>query len=248
MLHVILQESPGSRHRVTIPLDLCPGEHVVSVWAIGPSDSLFSTSMTFVTSKHKGTTANPVPRKENVEVPLAIGDIARPIASSSGDDDSGGGGCDEPERKPSLLGQGGSGHKPLCRVCPYFIGDKESSSTPSYTYKRLLLRTSLKATFGAENEQAQRIVREWPIELREGDSAASAARKFASVRLGFDVRLEATASEFGRASKDTALQENRKQVVKWITHKLESELAERQVKTKIDWGRYYFRATAVLFQ
>lgn len=176
---------------------------------------------------------------------------------------------------------GGDG---LCRVCAHTLEEKEdphdgegfqfslTSSFFSSGRRRLVLRTSLIATFtggsgggpanaegGGQNghgykpAQEEREI-EWPIELREGDSPAAAARDFVTERLGLAVRPKGTApeivpgagaassargGEWGEENADIAQQEVGEaaaaaaagdRMVRWVTKQLETELTERQVR------------------
>lgn len=172
--------------------------------------------------------------------------------------------CDSAERQPPLLIAGAKGlaveHGKLCRVCPDILdGYPPSGSSPASTppriqqeqqerhprRRRLVLRTSLRATFAGDTGEGQ-VEKEWSIELRQGDSAASAARDFVQSRLGLDVRPEgnttsevrqgATGSDAGGGQHGVgqddgrnAVEEEGERVVHWVTQRLEAELAERQV-------------------
>lgn len=204
--------------------------------------------------------------------------------------------CDESERQPSLPGREGAstnkGESGLCRVCSYTVsgeslsgGDNDAGGVSAYYLtspmsplerKRLVLRTSLTATFskggrtasgvtGAQSDQyhdehqaagkqGKEQAFEWPIELREGDSPASVAR-FVTSRLGLDITPRGTTpearprpaasstftssglqkEELKLAPQDVereavaALTEGER-VALWVTQKLETEIAERQVR------------------
>jgi len=192
--------------------------------------------------------------------------------------------CDVSERQPLLPGRESQfkhGHAVvLCRVCAFDVdggsdgvggeGYDSQSDQPVLPRerKRLMLRTSLIATVGGggkshqgrdrekeEPEEGGR-EREWPIELREGDSPAYAAREFVVKRLGLAVRPEGTApkvalgaasavaavssageGEHGEGDAGVAQQEAGSEaavagerVVQWVTQTLETEIAERQVR------------------
>ena len=209
------------------------------------------------------------------------GGAANGGGGASGDNEA----CDGSERQPALPGRetqlsrkhGGGG---LCRVCAHTLEEKEdrhddegfhfslTSSVFPQGRKRLMLRTSLIATFTADgggraavggrqsvhghiSEQEEREV-EWPVELREGDSPAAAAREFVAERLGLAVRPSETAPEVfpgpGAASSVTEGEQAEtsdhitqqevggaatavgERMVQWVTKQLETELAERQVR------------------
>ncbi len=173
-------------------------------------------------------------------------------------------------------------------------GDSDGSGGEGYYFssepslfprerKRLILQTSLIATIGGgggggdsgqsdqgRNQEKQEPEgegreREWPIELREGDSPAIAAREFVTKRLGLAVRPEGTApkvapgaasaaaaaamsssreGEDGEGTADVAQQEvdseaaaAGERIVQWVTQTLEMEIAERQVRVA-DAGKY----------
>lgn len=110
--------------------------------------------------------------------------------------------------------------------------------------RRLILRTSLRAAFAGDTGEGE-VEQEWPIELREGDSPASAARAFVKSHLGLDVGPEETAHEAhltatgsdSRVSQQSAehgggregVEGEGKRVVQWVAQRLEAELVERQV-------------------
>lgn len=171
----------------------------------------------------------------------------------------------------------------LCRVCSHTLEEKGQHDGEGFEFslvssvsprgrKRLMLWTSLIATFaggggggshavaedGGENGQGRKPTQkreiEWPIELREGDSPAAAAREFVSERLGLAVRPKGTAPEVvvgvggGSSARGGEREENNapvaqqhvggaaaaaaagERMVRFVTKQLEAELAERQVR------------------
>lgn len=123
--------------------------------------------------------------------------------------------CDKFERQPPLLVRGHRDRSEyrgiLCRVCSHRStngrarGDGANDTRPFsalngfHSRKRLLLRTSLRAEYNdparaeQDGETNNRYHgKEWTIELREGDSLVTAARKFASSKLGLRIHREDT--------------------------------------------------------
>lgn len=123
------------------------------------------------------------------------------------------------ERQPPLHGTQKEQGQRLCRVCPYALEEGHDRKPLGVTLKeplegnnkepldlfhpqprrRLILSTSLRATFGGakgtngRTEQqygAGAVERECLLQLREGDSPVSIARDFVANRLGFEVRHE----------------------------------------------------------
>lgn len=183
-----------------------------------------------------------------------------------------------PGRENQLRGRHGGG---LCRVCSHTLEEEGRHDGESFHFsltssvlpqgrKRLMLRNSFIAKFaggggghaaaegGGQSEQSyepapeERKI-EWPIDLREGDSPAAAAREFVTERLGLAARPKGTAPEVvqgvsvaslargggqrGEESAQTAQEAvggataaKGEQMAIWLTKLLEIELAERQVR------------------
>eukprot|EP00752_Nemacystus_decipiens_P012470 g11044.t1 len=202
-------------------------------------------------------------------------------AGATGDNEA----CNGSERQPALprrenqLKRGHGGSDGLCRVCAYTLEEEEGlydgegfqfSLAPSVFRRgrrRLMLRTSLIATVtgsgrahtsaedGGQKSAREGREIELPVELRDGDSPAFAAREFVAERLGLAVRPQGISpkvvlrpgaassvseGERGDGNVLTAQQEQDGEataagdrVVQWVTKQLESELAQRQVRRSL---------------
>lgn len=218
----------------------------MSAWAITPFGNPSASATTIFTTyrPHGNTAATPLQNQAPASAVLLSGNKKK---------------CDSAERQPPLAGADDFlvEHGKLCRVCPVFLDgyhyDPSQASMPRGIQqeqqrrprrRRLILRTSLRGAFVGDTGEGE-VEQEWPIELREGDSPASAARAFVRSHLGLDMGPEDTALEvhlaaagsdsgvsqqgLGQGGGREAVEGEGKRVVQWVTQRLETELVERQV-------------------
>lgn len=243
------QAPAGSRSRSLLPLGLCQGDHSVAAWAVDQYGNL---------SAHAASTFT-IQDASDHTIPTASSATMAPRSStygSLGGRDTQVKSCDALERQPQVLLRGGDRfgeQTSLCRVCAIDQLDpldpvgirygKEDGSVHwlrrSEKRRRLVLSTSLRVVTNLSTtdtaEEGGRS-QEWPIELREGDSPALAARQFVATRLGLGLRPEGTMPEVADwphdKSDSLAIEgggEEGERVVQWVMRRLEHQIMERQV-------------------
>lgn len=239
---------PGSPRRPLVPLGLCQGEHSVSAWAFDSSGVPFASATTsFVIDNRSGDADYAIKSELTENLPSEATNAAKAGHPNSGEVET----CSGTEKQPSVLAGREDTGQQLCRVCPRSIEGVVVRDTsvvfPRPPRKRLLLSTSLTASFSGEGGQGQTTTQEWPIELRTGDSTASAAREFVATRLGLTIWPRRTAPELspeairsghvdvwkegeGIWPDAKAVEEERERVGQWMQKKLETEITERQVR------------------